>query len=306
MVRAATSRTVAVTTSTVRVDRPAGPPTQLLNLVRRHELVAYFALAYAICAGAVLTYTAIPALPHAPFWIVTVFSPTIAAIFVSWIIGGSREVRHLLGGFTRWRLGWRWYLAGSVFALGALALAAVYAVLGNPIAGPKADLSLGFLLTQLGFTLVSGPLSEEAGWRGFALPRMEARWGALGASVVLGLLWAAWHLPQYLLPNNTMLPIPILFPQVVGLAIVFTWIYNNTRGSLVATVLTHFGFNFAGAFLAGHLGLMPPMLLYIGGSAMSAILVVAVVVLTGPTLLSRRPPGEMPFTPPRAAARLAA
>jgi len=278
-------------------DRARSVSVSWTALVRAHALTVYFFLAYSICAAAVLVFIAIPGAPQPPFWLVAVFSPTIAAIVVSWLVGGAPEVRRLLAGFTRWRLGWRWYLAVAVFALGALGLAAVYALLGNAIAGPKADVTVGFLLSQLGFTLVSGPLSEEAGWRGFALPRMEARWGALGASLVLGVLWAGWHLPQYLLPNNTMLPIPILFPQVTGLAIVFTWIYNNTRGSLVATVLTHFGFNFAGAFLAGHLGLMPPMVLYVGGSAMSAILVVAVVVLTGPRLLSRRPPSELPFTP---------
>jgi membrane protease YdiL (CAAX protease family) len=265
---------------------------------RRHELIAYFALAYAICAGAILIYTATPTLPHAVFFFTAVFSPTIAAVLVTAVTRGRPGITSLLSGLLRWRIGWRWYLAASVFFLGALALSLAYVLLGNGVAGPKPGLTIGFLVTQLGFTLVSGPLSEEVGWRGFALPRMESRWTALTASVVLGLLWAGWHLPQYLLPNNTMLPVPILFPQCVGLAIVFTWIYNNTGGSLLATVLTHFGFNFAGAFLAGHLGLLPPMLLYIGGSLMSLMLVVAVVVYAGPRLLSRHPAADMPFVPP--------
>jgi hypothetical protein len=92
-----------------------------------------------------------------------------------------------------------------------------------------------------------------------------------------------------------MIPFLIFIPQCVALAILFTWIYNNTRGSLVATVLTHFFFNFSGAFIAGHLGLLPPMVLYIGGGIMVGIWMLLVVVFAGAKFLSKKPLEELPF-----------
>ncbi len=75
--------------------------------------------------------------------------------------------------------------------------------------------------------------------------------------------------------------------MTIGLSILFAWVYNNTGGSLVATVLMHFSFNFSGAFLAGHLGVMPPMLLYAGGGTAIGLLTVVVVIVFGWRRLSR-------------------
>jgi len=263
--------------------------------IRRHQLVAFFVLAYSISAVAFGVYIATPNLPFVPFWLVGIFSPTLAALAVAGLVGGSAEVGRLLSGFTRWRIGWRWYLASAVLMLGPLALAMGWMALGNTPPGFAPGVTAWFLAGQLAYTAISGPLAEEAGWRGFALPRLQARLGALSASIVLGTLWAFWHVPQYFLPTTTMIPFPIFVPQVIALAILFTWIYNNTCGSLVATVLAHFWFNFSGAFLAGWLGLLPPMLLYVGGGIMAAVLTVVVVVFAGPRCLSRRPVADLPF-----------
>jgi hypothetical protein len=269
----------------------------LVSWIRGHRLVAFFALAYAITAAAFGAYLAIPTLPYGPFWLVGIFSPTLAALLVAGMIGGLAEIKRLLSGFTRWGIGWRWYLACTIMVLGPLALAVVWMAFGNEAPGPASGLTPLILLGLVLYTLVSGPLAEEAGWRGFALPRLQERHGALTASVLLGVLWAFWHVPQYFVPNTTMIPFPIFVPQVIALAILFTWIYNNTRGSLVATVLTHFCFNFSGAFLAGYLGLMPPMLLYVGGGVMVGIWTLLVIVFAGPKFLSRRPREDLPSRP---------
>jgi membrane protease YdiL (CAAX protease family) len=264
-------------------------------VIRRRPLLSFFVLTYALCAAAFFTFVAVPNLPYAPFWLVGVFSPTIVALGIAWITGGAAEVRRLLLGFRRWRFGWPWYLAAISLALIPLALGIVYLLLGNPVRGLRPGTTTAFLLVQLLITFLSGPLSEEAGWRGFALPRLQQRMSALQASLVLGSLWFFWHVPQYFVPNNTMIPFPIFAPIVLALAILFTWIYNNTQGSLVATVLAHFSFNFSGAFLAGHLGLLPPMLLYVGGGAGVVVWVAAILLLAGPKNLSRRPLAELPF-----------
>ena len=109
-------------------------------------------------------------------------------MFLSWLIGGPAEVRRLLSGFTKWRIGWRWYIAALIFPIGALVIAGFYVLVGNPVDGLEAGATPAVLAGWLAFTLASGPLAEEAGWRGFALPRMEPGFGALGASILIGVL----------------------------------------------------------------------------------------------------------------------
>jgi membrane protease YdiL (CAAX protease family) len=265
------------------------PEHVVLDWVRARPLVSFFVLAYALNFGAYFPYLTIPGLVLAPFWLLGVFSPTIAALIVSGVVGGSAEVRRLLSGFSRWRIGWHWFLAASTTVLIPLLLAIGYIGLGNEPVGPVAGTTVMFLAGQLVYTLLSGPLSEEAGWRGFALPRLQQRHSALTASVILGVIWTFWHVPVYFLPDATMIPLPMFLPMTIGLSILFAWVYNNTGGSLIATVLMHFSFNVSGAFLAGHLGLMPPMVLYIGGGIAIGLLTVAVVAWFGWRRLARVP-----------------
>jgi hypothetical protein len=82
---------------------------------------------------------------------------------------------------------------------------------------------------------------------------------------------------------------------VVTLGIYFTWLYNNTRGSLIITVLAHFSFNLSGGFIAGTLGLLPPMVLYIAAGSMLLLSVIGVVFYFGGKTLSRKSDGELPF-----------
>ncbi len=219
----------------------------------------------------------------------------MSALAIAGVIGGVPEIKRLLSGFTRWKIGWRWYLAISVLLLGPLLIAAVYIALGNPPSGLAPGMTVWGLLGALAYTLTSGPLAEETGWRGFALPRLQERFSSLKASLLLGTLWLFWHVPQYFVPNTTMVPFPVFIPICICLAILFTWLYNNTGGSLVATVLAHFLFNFDGAFVSVHLGLAPAMVVNIGGGMGIVVMVVLVVIFAGTKYLSRKPPEQLPF-----------
>ena len=258
-----------------------------VEALRGHPVVAFFIISYALMYASYFTYIANQEFPLAPFWFIGVFSPTIAALFLSAILGGRAEVRRLLAGFTRWRIGRIWYVVALSTVLIPLVLGIGYVALGNEFVGPAAGITGPFLLGELFFIFLSGPLSEEAGWRGFALPRLQERHSALTAAIVIGVVWTFWHVPVYFMPGHTIIPLPMFLPVTIGLSILFTWVYNNTGGSLLATVLMHFSFNFSGAFLAGHLGLMPPMLLYIGGGSAIGLLTVVVVVVFGWRRLSR-------------------
>jgi membrane protease YdiL (CAAX protease family) len=268
--------------------------------IQRHPLIAFFSLTYAIAFGTTFTYILLyPGRASERWsldWFLNAFSPTISALILAWIIGGGNEVKHLLSGFTRWNVALRWYVAAAFLFLGPLAFALVYGALGNPVPGIQAGTTISMILGQLVFNLFSGPLAEEAGWRGFALPRLQSRYNALTSSLILGVIWCLWHLPLFFLPGASQqgIPFPIYLLLVVTLSIYFTWLYNNTRGSLIITVLAHFSFNISGGFLVGTLGLLPPMVLYMVAGSTLVLTVIGIIWHFGGKTLSKKPSAELP------------
>jgi membrane protease YdiL (CAAX protease family) len=92
---------------------------------------------------------------------------------------------------------------------------------------------------------LGGPLGEEIGWRGYALPQMQSKYGSLKASLILGALWAFWHLADFLTPyhGDFLTSFPLYFLLVVILSVIMTWIYNNTKGSIFMAILAHTSIN---------------------------------------------------------------
>ena len=89
-------------------------------------------------------------------------------------------------------------------------------------------------------------LIEEVGWRGYALPRLQKRYGALIASLLLGLLWGSWHLPQWFIPATGQAdkwPFAIFLLHTIAFSILLTWLYNRSAGSLWPVILAHAAFN---------------------------------------------------------------
>jgi uncharacterized protein len=267
----------------------------------RHQLISFFVLTYAIMYGVMFGFIYLrpgqPLQPWSLVWAVGIFSPTISAIFLSWMIGGVTEVKHLLAGFTRWKVGVGWYLAALFLLLGPLVIAMVYIALGHPPVGLRPGVTLFSLLGITLFQLFSGPIAEEAGWRGFALPRLESKHGALVASLILGAIWTFWHLPFFYMTGATQMgiPMPIYLFLVVTITIYLTWLYNNTRGSLAITTLAHFTYNLSSTLIAGAVMLMPAMIFYITAGSLLFLVVIGVVIYYGPRNLSKKPVTELPF-----------
>lgn len=268
------------------------------NWFRRHSLVSFFVLAYGLNFLLAVIILAIPGLAQfSPVWLIPGATPTLSAILLCGLIGGWAEIRRLLSGWFRFQLGWRWYLAALGFVLGPLLFALVYIALGHPPRGLAPGTTLAALAGSLLMTCFGAPFGEEAGWRGFALPRLQQRYNALVSSVLLGLLWAFWHIPFYIDPEMAAdhIPFGIFILICIVLSILFTWIYNNTRGSLVGPMLAHFCFNFTGSFIAGRLGLVPPLVIYIAGGVMLTTWAALVIILARPAYFSRRPVEALPF-----------
>ncbi|MFA9459487.1 type II CAAX prenyl endopeptidase Rce1 family protein [Thiohalorhabdus sp. Cl-TMA] len=172
----------------------------------------------------------------------------------------------------------------------ATALAALLVDQGLPGArgaAPAAWLGEPASLTIMtGYLLVFGPLPEEPGWRGYALERLQERLPALGAALLLGALWALWHLPLFLIPGTYQEAViglgTIRFwgdfvPVLLALSVLMAWVYNHTGGSVLAAIVFHFAANFTGEAL----GLGPRQALL---QASFLLLVTGVVVLVaGPS-----------------------
>lgn len=98
-------------------------------------------------------------------------------------------------------------------------------------------LSIGVLTVQ-----ILGIVCEEIGWRGFMLPRLQRKYSALKSGTIVGLFWAVWHLPVYLIKENLIVSILFIF-ATVATSILITWIYNNSNGSIVTSILYHLSNN---------------------------------------------------------------
>jgi CAAX protease family protein len=185
--------------------------------------------------------------------LVGVLMPAIIAIILTAQSGGRKATQLLFQQLAIWRVGWKWWAAAIFVYPFLLVLAAlIYNLfIGNPPL-PKAVLgSLSAVLFSIIFLLIA-VLGEEIGWRGVALPGLQQRKSALISSVILGICWAVWHLPFWLLldsfdqfgPFYLVLNF-LLFPMTFYL----TWLYNHGRSSLLLPVAFHLTFNIVNTML---------------------------------------------------------
>jgi membrane protease YdiL (CAAX protease family) len=221
--------------------------------------------------------------------------PALAAALVALVAGGWPAEKALWARLRAWRVGWPWYVAACLFfpAL-VFAVAGVYRWLPGAAPLPFQVVTPASLM-MTGMILVVSVVGEELGWRGFALPRMVLRWPALTASLVLGTLWTAWHLPFWIVLGEldrfgwTYWLMNWAF--IVGGTIFITWLMSNTGHSLPLAVLCHWTLNMVNVGYLPITTVVPAYLIFIG-----LVWVVAVVLLAvyGPQRLAR--PAASVFT----------
>jgi membrane protease YdiL (CAAX protease family) len=245
--------------------------------IKRHPLVAYFVLAYA------LAWMLIPLVVSVSvaFGLLALFGPTIAAISVTGVIEGRSGVKQLMQRAVQWRVPLKWVavavglpliLSLTVLVLNATLLDKPITILQNE--APVLTLILGLLV-----------IGEEIGWRGFALPRLQMRFNSLTASLILGSLWAVWHLPNSLIPGleRYLTAFPVFLVWVVSMSVLFTWLANLTQNSLWVAWLFHAAINVSLGFL------------FIGdnvrqwwlSAAVFAVFALITITITGPNLARR-------------------
>jgi membrane protease YdiL (CAAX protease family) len=211
------------------------------------------------------------------------FAPSIAGVVMTWRVAGRAGLRELWRRCIRFDLGVRPYLV--IFLAPALtggARVVVQLLRGGSLTVPD---PLGRPALLVGLTLqlfLFGPLSEELGWRGFALDRLLARWSGLRSSLLLGAIHALWHLPLFFVPGTIQyawgapaLHFAMFAVGTIGGAIVFTWLHMAARRSIWAAILFHLTSNYSTSlvWMSFNGGLVDMLVLALAWVAVSGVLV---------------------------------
>jgi CAAX protease family protein len=232
------------------------------------------------------------------------FGPLVAAVILTAQESGRAGLRSLLGRILQWRVAPIWY---GVVLLGPPLLYLVAMGLEVLLGGQPP--SLGSLIGVLPILLIITvymvffvALGEEVGWRGYALPALQARYGALVSSVILGALWALWHLPLFFNPDlhYSNMPFVLQLAFQIPAAILFTWVFNSTGGSVLMAILMHAVLNASSRLWSAmpEYSVEPPTAaeaaaqtvhINVMGTIVVGVAALVVVLVYGPRNLSRRP-----------------
>jgi uncharacterized protein len=206
-------------------------------------LALTFILTWGLAALLILFYDQIVAIfgeisTTNPLYILAVYSPGIAGIFLVWRHYGLKGLGSFFQRLTLWRAPVTWWL---FLVLGIPVLFYAGAAFKNTLRDPFPFSPWYQVLPALGLALFLGPI-EEFGWRGLALPLLQRKFAPFWAGLLLGLIWAAWHIPAFLMggtPQSSWSFVPF-FTGVVAISVVQTPLFNASRGSLLIAVIYHF------------------------------------------------------------------
>lgn len=194
--------------------------------------------------------------------------PPLAAFVVTAITLGRAGVKQLLQRCIQWRAGIQWYLF-IIFGTLVIYLTGFSILFDMNLFKALLDqwtLLFTLFLTATLFSLVTANFGEEVGWRGFAMPRLQRQFGPLGATLILGGLHSLWHLPLLftrLLGPTNWLDLAGFIVAGISMTVLYTWVFNHTRGSVLIAALFHAFANGAG----GIIGALIPANLVVAGWA---------------------------------------
>ncbi|WP_104138686.1 CPBP family intramembrane glutamic endopeptidase [Arthrobacter sp. ZGTC131] len=232
--------------------------------LKHHRLLAFFVLAYAISWSSWPAYAAglMPRMEFLPI------GPLAAAIIVIALTEGRAGFRAWGRRLIRWRVGWVWY-AVALLLPAVMVLATAFATIALGASAPGlARLTWSGMLMVFAIRLINpmdGPLGEEPGFRGYALPLLQAARPPLQSAAILGVLVAFWHLPLVLFQGLSLIGLPTTF----AITFLYVWLFNHTGGSVLLTLLFHTS---QGTFTVGSFG-------FTGADAGRAELIYFVVVV---------------------------
>ena len=226
--------------------------------LRRHPVALFVIVTFAVTWGAWVSLAAtgrVVTVGLEPVYLLGLLGPLIGALVTSAIVGGGPALRSLFARMVRVRAGARWWM----FALGVPLGVALVIYAGGLLAG---TFGIGHVKGNFGafnglpetsplalwlmLVLVNG-FGEESGWRGFLLPALQRRWSPLVSSLVVGVVWATWHIPAFFVTETyRQMPaamLPMFFVGLVSGSVFLTWLYNRGRSSILLVAVWHGTFN---------------------------------------------------------------
>lgn len=225
------------------LPRPCGVDRVAATVAPKHPLIFFFAVAY---TWAWLVFIPMVIFHAPPQWItVATFGPTVAALVTHRITNGS---------YRAFRIYTTWPRTLGAMAVGVVLMIVAYVVLPGIMTADPRKLHWSILISTTVYnysTLLGGPLGEEPGWRGYALPRLESAFGPVRGSLLLGLLWAGWHLPLFFYPGWTSSPPWIYVAFMTGQSVILTYGANLACYGVVVPIAMHATFNTVSRFLNG-------------------------------------------------------
>jgi hypothetical protein len=205
---------------------------RLLGVVKRHPIITFFVLTYVI------------AWVPLPFGSFGAYAPLVAALIVIPLTQGLSGLKELGLRMIRWRVRWYWYVVAITLPLAVHLVTVGLNVAAGVGIPPQGFTSLTTFLMLFAVRLANpldGPLGEDPGWRGFALPELQGLgYSPLLATVVLAVLISGWHLPLFFMGGG--LPVSIVVTSILTTAAVtfwYTWIFNRTGGSVLLVIVAH-------------------------------------------------------------------
>lgn len=272
------------------------------SFIQKHPLVSFFLLAIGLTWVFMITDALgsrgiLPFRLPLPLMIVMGYMPTLAAVSVAGKTQGREGIRTLFRKLTIVRVGVGWYLF-AIFGLAAMYVGAI--LLYNLFSGsmPIPILSKNTppfsspfeLLPQIVvlFLIIGIVNGEELGWRGFALPRLQTKYNALTSSLILGVIWSVFHLPLFYTLTGSSQSDWSFFNfliSTIAMTVLYTWMYNNTRGSVLLAYLFHAAANtWSQVFSIDHANQSLNWIV----TGLLVVAAVIVVTATGAENLSRR------------------
>jgi len=224
----------------------------IMEFLRKHSLSGYFILVF----GLVWLWE-IPMYGFMPYWegyvlFLVIVSPSMIGLIMAYITQGSWGLSSLIAKCVHWRIGMIWYLI-ALLVTPVLFFVTVFSMSQARTAFQMPNPSfIWTYLSALAFGFFGTSIVEELGWRGFALPRLQQKYGPLIGTLILGVLWAIWYIPSWFLTSrgvqgNNLIETGVPFIQyagsVLGSAFIYTWLFNRSNGSLLLSILFHSSLN---------------------------------------------------------------
>lgn len=227
-----------------------------LNNQQKNSLTNFFLLTFLITWGLGAFAIFLPAqfqilfgelTDTSPVYFLAIAAPTISATILTFVRGGWTGLGTLYARLIRWRFDLKWY-AIVLIGIPLVGWIATLVTESDPL---KETGNLAQLLLMLFYVLVTGPLCEELGWRGYALPQMLKRFNPFTASLILGAIWGVWHLPAFFVGGMEQagMSLPLFLLNSLLLSIFVTWVFQHTGGSVLITVLIHYTVNICASII---------------------------------------------------------